>query len=57
MRLWLTSAVLLWLAFAPLAQAFYNPNTGRWPNRDPLGEKGGKNLYSFLANQPIYGYD
>lgn len=37
---WLISALLLWLAFVPLAQAFYNPSTGRWLNRDPLGEPG-----------------
>ena len=30
---WLISAVLLWLAFAPLAQAFYNPSTGRGLNQ------------------------
>ncbi len=24
---------------------FYDPYLQRWPNRDPIGEKGGLNLY------------
>ena len=32
---------------------YYKPSTGTWPNRDPLGEKGGLNLYSFIGNSPI----
>ena len=32
------------------ASAFYNPQTGRWLSRDPVGEKGGKNLFSFTGN-------
>jgi hypothetical protein len=31
--------------------AFYNPNEGRWLNRDPIGEKGGENLYALNGNQ------
>lgn len=38
--------------FAPVAQAFYNPSTGRWLSRDPIGEKGGVNLYGFVGNRP-----
>ncbi|MEI7957239.1 MAG: RHS repeat-associated core domain-containing protein, partial [Verrucomicrobiota bacterium] len=26
---------------------YYDPLTGRWPSRDPIGEKGGVNLYGF----------
>ncbi len=29
---------------------YYNPSTGRWLNRDPIGELGGLNLYQFCAN-------
>jgi RHS repeat-associated protein len=29
---------------------FYDPLTGRWLGRDPLGEEGGTNLYAFLSN-------
>ena len=35
------------------AQAFYNPSAGRWLNRDPIGEKGGPNLYGFVRNAPV----
>ena len=35
------------------AQAFYNPQTGCWPNRDPLHETGGANLYGFVNNCPL----
>lgn len=30
----------------------YNPSMGRWLSRDPIGEKGGKNLYGFVLNRP-----
>lgn len=29
---------------------YYDPETGRWPNRDPIGERGGVNLYAFVWN-------
>ncbi|MGA4580076.1 RHS repeat-associated core domain-containing protein [Limisphaera sp. VF-2] len=31
----------------------YSPSTGRWPNRDPIGERGGENLYGFVENAPV----
>jgi RHS repeat-associated protein len=31
----------------------YNPSTGRWLNRDPIGEKGGLNLYGFMRNDSV----
>jgi RHS repeat-associated protein len=31
----------------------YNPSVGRWPNRDPLEEEGGANLYGFVLNSPV----
>jgi hypothetical protein len=34
------------------AQCFYNPSTGRWISRDPIGEKGGFSLYAFGQNDP-----
>jgi len=41
---------------------YYNPSTGRWPNRDPIAEAGGFHLYAFCANNPVryidaYGRD
>jgi RHS repeat-associated protein len=36
----------------------YNkPSTGTWPNRDPLGEEGGVNLYGFIGNNPVNQFD
>ncbi len=29
---------------------YYDPQTGRWPSRDPIGEKGGYNLYGMVRN-------
>jgi RHS repeat-associated protein len=31
----------------------YNPAFGRWLSRDPIGERGGLNLYGYVGNQPI----
>jgi RHS repeat-associated protein len=36
---------------------FYDPNLQRWPNRDPIGESGGFNLFAFSHNNPIDLYD
>jgi RHS repeat-associated protein len=32
---------------------YYNPVTGRWLSRDPIGERGGINLYGFVGNDPV----
>src|SRR5437868_5740827 len=36
---------------------FYDPNLQRWIKRDPIGEEGGYNLYSFCENEPLGGVD
>ena len=36
---------------------FYNPQMGRWINRDPLEEVDEENLYAFVANNPINTVD
>ena len=36
---------------------FYDPETGRWPSRDPIGERGGVNLYGFCFNNSYTWYD
>ena len=36
---------------------WYVPQLDRWPNRDPIGELGGKNLYGFVGNQPLSRWD
>jgi hypothetical protein len=32
---------------------YYDPLTGRWPSRDPIGERGGMNLYAFAENDGL----
>jgi RHS repeat-associated protein len=32
---------------------YYSPSTGRWLSRDPIGERGGRDLYAFVRNDPI----
>lgn len=35
----------------------YDPVTGRWPSRDPIGEKGGLNIYAMNYNDLIMKVD
>lgn len=49
-------AWLLWLALLP-AHAFYDPGAQRWLNRDPIAERGGINLHSFVLNSPADRFD
>jgi RHS repeat-associated protein len=32
---------------------YYLPELGKWPSRDPIGERGGENLYGFVGNDAI----
>jgi hypothetical protein len=32
---------------------YYNPELGRWPSRDPIGEAGTWNNYAFVENRPL----
>ena len=43
------------LVFAPFRT--YDPETGRWPSRDPIGENGGINLYGYVDNDPVTWMD
>jgi RHS repeat-associated protein len=36
---------------------YYDPKTGRWPSRDPMGESGGLNVYNFVKNNGINWID
>ena len=36
---------------------YYDPVTGRWPSRDPIGEEGGVNLYGMVKNSPLSNID
>lgn len=35
----------------------YDPSLGRWISRDPIGEKGGLNLYGYVGDAPITDRD
>ena len=36
---------------------WYDPLTGRWPSRDPIEERGGINLYTFVRNGGVNEFD
>lgn len=36
---------------------YYNPQTGRWLSRDPIGEAGGVNLHGMVGNHPTMSVD
>jgi RHS repeat-associated protein len=36
---------------------YYDPQTGRWPSRDPIWEEGGINLYGFIGNNGVNDWD
>jgi RHS repeat-associated protein len=36
---------------------YYDPQTGRWPSRDPIGERGGLNLYGMVGNNSVDFWD
>jgi RHS repeat-associated protein len=35
----------------------YDPNNGRWLSRDPIGENGGVNLYTYVGGNPLSWVD
>jgi hypothetical protein len=49
--------VLLWLCSLQPASCFYNPSSGKWLSRDPIEERGGKNVSGFVRNDPIKSVD
>jgi hypothetical protein len=50
-------ALLASLLLPGTAHGFYSASTGRWLSRDPLYEKGGLNLHSFVGNRPLGSFD
>jgi len=36
---------------------FYAAGLGRWVNRDPIGYRGGMNLYGYVSGRPLIGLD
>src|SRR2546425_6354502 len=47
-----TLGLMLCLLFPQSGQCFYNPSTGRWLSRDPIGRRGGPNPYGFAKGNP-----
>lgn len=43
--------------FVYYGHRYYDPTTGRWLSRDPIGEAGGLNLYGFVGNDPVNAVD
>ena len=53
----LITVLIILLGYTDLAQAFYNPETGSFLNRDPIEERGGENLYGFVRNDGVNKFD
>lgn len=50
-------AVGVWLLAAASAAAFYNPQAGRFLNRDPIGETAEVHLYALAVNDNLNQFD
>jgi hypothetical protein len=48
---------LVWLLAPASVGAFYNPQPGRWLNRDPIEERGGAQLYALSGGDSINRLD
>ena len=40
-----------------LGLRYYSSGLGRWTRQDPIGERGGRSLFAFLANSPLKHVD
>ncbi len=47
----------LWQNDPDYGYRYYDPVTGRWLSRDPIGERGGLNLYGFVGNNGVTRWD
>jgi uncharacterized protein RhaS with RHS repeats len=54
---WLFYALGLWLFSQCCGECFYDPGSQRWINRDPIQERGGADLYTFVDNAPLTRID
>ena len=46
-----------WTGLYLLGHRYYDAQAGRFVNRDPVGYKGGINLYGFCGNNPVNDQD
>ena len=44
-------------AYQHLGARYYNPSSGRFLQRDPIGILGGLNVYAYVGNNPVVGID
>jgi hypothetical protein len=60
-RIFLIAIAAMFLATQAQAVLFfarpYDPNLQRWITRDPIGERGGNNLYVYVDNNPVNKID
>ena len=45
------------LPFVHVGERWYDPSTGRFLQRDPIGIAGGLNWYAYVLNQPLHAVD
>jgi RHS repeat-associated protein len=45
------------MPFLHVGHRYYNPATGRFLQRDPIGIRGGTNVYIYVQNRPTVGLD
>jgi RHS repeat-associated protein len=45
------------LPFLHVGARYYDPSTGRFLQRDPIGLRGGANVYAYVANSPVGDID
>ena len=50
-------ALAIFCATATEACAYFDPTIGRWASRDPIGEKGGRNLLVIAKNDIVNHID
>ncbi len=43
--------------FGYWGKRYYDPRLGRWTTHDPIGMRGGRNLYAYVGNSPIHKRD
>jgi RHS repeat-associated protein len=46
-----------WTAFQHVGYRWYEPATGRFLQRDPIGIGGGPNVYAYVRNRPMSNFD